>query len=108
MVAHQLLLLQVEAAGRVRRQAHSDGEPSEKVCTVVSSESAPLPTSLPLVQVKREWEREKAAVLAATIRQHEREMERLRAEHEADLLRLNERHREVIAQTKRKQWVSST
>ncbi|KAF4530691.1 hypothetical protein B566_EDAN004930 [Ephemera danica] len=57
-----------------------------------------------MAELRRECEREKAAALAVATRQHELELERVQNEYNQELMRIEERHRIALAESKRKQW----
>lgn len=57
--------------------------------------------------MRREYETEKQKVIQSTMKQMEKEVDRVKEEYRSKISEIEEKHKHITSDTKKKQWVSS-
>ena len=58
-------------------------------------------------QLRREYEAEKQKVIQSTMKQMEKEVDRVKEEYRSKISEIEEKHKHIVSDTKKKQWVSN-
>lgn len=59
-------------------------------------------------QLRREYDTEKQKVMQSTMKQMEKEIERVKEEYRSKISEMEDKHKHLISDTKKKQWVSTS
>lgn len=59
-----------------------------------------------IFQLRRECEAEKQKVIQSTMKQMEKEVDRVKEEYRSKISEIEEKHKHIVSDTKKKQWVS--